>query len=143
MQGQKIFVTVLCSSSSHSGWLCPELARNLYPILGSKRHKVDGTFIDSIRPFHNARNESVKRFMASGADWLLTIDNDNAPPANLLDVFAQIRPEHDAVLFPYYSWWNERNTPSPVVYTGSLDDGSLEFAPVSSAVTQNRPLMVT
>jgi len=62
------------------GTLCQILLRN-------KEHEIN-TYVSAMRGIGEHRNVIVKEFLKGDYDFLLMIDNDNPPPANVLDLVA-------------------------------------------------------
>ena len=75
-----VFISIL-----NQGEVRVENANLAGMFLRNDRYKV---FIDypSDKPISNNRNKIVQKFLNSGLDYLLMIDDDVTPPANVLDI---------------------------------------------------------
>lgn len=88
----KILIAIPCLDSIHQkvvGRLCQILLNN-------KEHQLD-TLISPMRGIGENRNRIVKEFLKGDYDWLLMIDSDNPPPANVLDI---IKEDKDVIGLP-------------------------------------------
>jgi GT2 family glycosyltransferase len=93
---RKVFVSVLCGDE-RGGWMHPRLALFLLEI--ARNPAVTFHFSLDVRPVFHARNRIVEAFLKTDADWLLQIDNDVAPPTDLLRVLEKV-PAAAAVVTP-------------------------------------------
>jgi hypothetical protein len=107
MEQQKasVFVVVL-TLSERDGWCSPQLmtfltAAKAAAVTGNR--DVEVTFQHNVRPFDHARNLAARAFLKSGCDWLLMIDNDMAPPSNLLEMLDRTGDHMDVVVPKFYS----------------------------------------
>lgn len=81
-----VFIAIF-TQSERDGWLAPGMAQFLVATsVAAKERNISLSMSDNIKPIDYARNLIVQAFLASGFDWLLQIDNDMAPPPNLIDV---------------------------------------------------------
>jgi len=96
----RILVSVLCGYERH-GWLSPELVQVL---LGFQRERqeVAISLNADTTPVERARNFSAQQALEFRADWLLMLDNDVQPPANVLRVLDGAGPAHDVICLPYW-----------------------------------------
>lgn len=63
------------------------------------RFQADMSFVDGgSRPVQSARNETVRRFLKSGRDWMLWIDDDVVPPRDALDKMLAVAAEKSATI---------------------------------------------
>ena len=127
----KILIAIL-TTHERNGWASKEVADFLatLPHWANKRYMWQHTFAHNFIPAAGARNTIAKSFKESGADWILMIDNDMAPPINLLDAI-QDAPEDAGVVVPKFYRWDE--TASSLMLCWGLD---LPNAP-SASTTQN------
>jgi len=87
----KVWITVLTD-----GTIRHELTAALISMSHDGRYALEFHF-SFARPISSNRCLITKRFLASDADWLLMIDNDVWPYANLLDL---VEADKDVVVFP-------------------------------------------
>ena len=80
MKSKSIYISVL-----NQGWIRPELATLLSRLPEQRKYNLYIGY-PAHKPITNNRNIIVKRFLESGMDYLLMIDNDNVPPENILDL---------------------------------------------------------
>jgi hypothetical protein len=104
MKKASVFV-VTFSSWERSGWPCVGLSVWLGELgvtraLGQRVVQRHG--LNNARPHDCARNLAVKAFLESGLEWLLMIDNDMIPPANLLDMIDFAPAEADIIVPKFY-----------------------------------------
>lgn len=87
-----LLVAILTGMERHF-WIHPEL---LHVCLAMTRWQQETgsvlrlTNIHAKTPIDDARNIAVQNMLDCGAEWLLQIDNDVVPPANILAVFDDI-----------------------------------------------------
>ena len=96
----KVLVTIL-----HQGWVRPELAAKLAAIKVDSRADVEIVFT-SLQPSENNRNNNVKLALDGGYDYLISIDHDNPPLRNPIDL---VLLDRDVVGFAVPQW----NTSDP------------------------------
>jgi hypothetical protein len=87
------------------GWPCTGLSVWLGELgvtraLGKRVVQRHG--LNNARPHDCARNLATKAFIESGCDWMLQLDNDMVPPANLLDMCDFAAPEMDIIVPKFY-----------------------------------------
>jgi len=80
MKSKSIYISIL-----NQGWIRPELATLLSRLPEQRKYNLYIGY-PAHKPITNNRNIIVKRFLESGMDYLLMIDNDNVPPENILDL---------------------------------------------------------
>jgi len=80
MKSKSVYVAIL-----NQGWIRPELATLLSRLPEQRKYNLYIGY-PAHKPITNNRNIIVKRFLESGMDYLLMIDNDNVPPENILDL---------------------------------------------------------
>jgi len=80
MKSKSIYINIL-----NQGWIRPELATLLSRLPEQRKYNLYIGY-PAHKPITNNRNIIVKRFLESGMDYLLMIDNDNVPPENILDL---------------------------------------------------------
>ena len=131
----------LLGSSERSGWFHP---LNLGPLLGAisgLQRPVSLELILDYRPHSKARNESVRRFLASSCRWLIQFDNDVVlqPGWERLISLAEEDRSKLALTIPYPvptgtykswvlaygvgQWTHEKGNPYGLEWTSSLPDG--------------------
>ena len=96
----RILVSVLCGYERH-GWLNPELVTFLMALAREKNEVVISLNTDTT-PVERARNFSARQALELGADWLLMLDNDIMPQANILRVLDGAGPDQHIILLPYW-----------------------------------------
>lgn len=139
----KVMISVL-TTYERTGWICKELAEFLVtaPYM-SREYMIACGFVHNFIPAASGRNHVGKKFEESQFDWLCMIDNDMAPPANLLDTIKDA-PEDAEIISPVFHLWNNvtgklvncwgiENEPQRNQYgRGSVDRG---FVPLSKTGT--------
>lgn len=112
-----ILATVL-TMHERTGWQSKQLsewiANTLYDQLGSvltgKRldYSLMVTYAHNFMPAASARNFAARQIkdVVPRPDWWLMIDNDMAPPPNLLDTVKDA-PNDAAIIVPRFSMWDE------------------------------------
>jgi hypothetical protein len=96
MSKPKVLVCVLTGTERHN-WLCPDLAMNLVTMARDPRFEVYFGPVINMRPFEAARNVAVDGARRIGAEWLLSLDNDNFVPGNPLDIIAAAGPNQHVI----------------------------------------------
>jgi len=86
--------------SERHGWLHPSIAEFIVGLTSQKRG-LSLHLRNDHQPIDYARNCAVKDFLASNSEWSLSIDNDMAPPMNLLDMLDRAGERMD-VLVPKF-----------------------------------------
>ena len=86
----KVLVCVLTGMERHT-WLNPDLSAVLFRMATDSRFEVNYFPIKDARPVESARNMSIAVAKQMQVDWLVSIDNDNSPLCNPLDIIAQAR----------------------------------------------------
>lgn len=97
-----VFVAVLTGRERHF-WIHPDLLAVCMRMVTWQQETKSGlafTTINSFTPVDAARNEAVKLFLQSSAEWLLQIDNDVVPPTNVLSVLDEVQ-DRKIVGLPY------------------------------------------
>ncbi len=79
-----VFIAIF-TGKERDGWLCPAMAEFLVSLTTQKPRAISLEVL-TLKPIDYARNCAVKDFLATDFQWLLMIDNDMAPPPNLLDM---------------------------------------------------------
>jgi hypothetical protein len=85
---QSVFVATF-STEERGGWFCPGLVNfllNASALSITQGRQVGYKNIYNHRPIDSARNFAAREFLKTPAEWLLMLDNDIAPPLNLLDL---------------------------------------------------------
>jgi hypothetical protein len=106
------------------GWVHPQLfqwATDL-PYTVGDRYQFTISRLHNFIPAASARNFFCRQMkdLEPRPDWLLMIDNDMAPPMNLLDC-VQNAPEDAMVVVPQFQMWDE-GKPSVTLCWGMDDD---------------------
>lgn len=76
---------VLVTVPNVAGWIHKRVARTLFSIAGDRRFEVE-IRLPSLKPYANNLHHCILMALESGADFLLTMDADNPPPPNVLDL---------------------------------------------------------
>src|SRR5689334_1110967 len=97
-----VFIAVL-TQAEREGWYSPQLVTFLAAVKIVHDRNVQVTFQHDARPFDYARNLAAAAFLASGLDWLLMVDNDMAPPRNLLDLLDHVDERIDIAVPLFYT----------------------------------------
>lgn len=106
----KVLVTVL-----NQGWIRPELSVALQNI--AKDPRVETTIMHTnIRPSESNRNFTCKTMLEEGYDYLLTIDHDNVPLKNPIDLILLGK---DVIGMPYPAW--NMSDPNFPIYLVAMD----------------------
>lgn len=69
-------------------------------VTAERRYDVEMSFSDA-QPITNNRNQIASRFLERGHDYMLMLDDDNAPTFNPLDFVGS---DYDVLGFPYPTW---------------------------------------
>jgi hypothetical protein len=101
----KILICIL-STYERQGWPTKELADWLANLRCNANYAWQHTFVHNFIPAASARNTIAHNFKDCGADWILMIDNDMSPPANLLDSIKDV-PADASVVVPKFYLWDE------------------------------------
>lgn len=111
-------------------WVHKTVAVCLMGILQDTRYscRID---MPSAKPFENNLNQIVQRFLASDCQFWLTIDDDNPPTKNPLDL---IELDLDIVGLPTPVWHYERKAGERPIYFNAY-----EYDPTSLAYREFRP----
>lgn len=108
MSDEKILICVL-TTHERTGWVCTQLAEWLtdLPLTGNGV-QFSVTYAKNFVPAASARNFFCRRLsqMEPKPTWALMIDNDMAPPPNLLDTIKNA-PKDAAVVVPQFQMWDE------------------------------------
>jgi len=98
----RVYIAVLTE-----GWVRYELARTVAEISHDRRYALELHFSYD-RPTSSNRNGIARRFLESGADYLLMMDADTIPHRNPLDL---VENDLDVVAFPYPVWRSDKSPP--------------------------------
>ena len=93
-------VSVFCGPERHN-WINPQLCNflvGLESIRSRGERKIDISFIAGQIPHDSARNLAAKNFVNSDFDWLLMVDNDQAPWVSVLEMFDGASDEMDVIV---------------------------------------------
>jgi hypothetical protein len=104
MEGPKLKIDILISiltGYERHFWIHPDLfhACMRMQMQMQPRYVLGFSNIHGLTPVSAARNVAVEQMLDNGAQWLLQIDNDVAPPDGLLDALASIQ-DRKIVGFP-------------------------------------------
>ena len=77
----KVLVAVL----SHTGWIHSSMLKAVFDILTDERVEAE-MLLAQMTPVEYARNSIIKYAIAKEKDWILSIDHDNAPVKNPIDL---------------------------------------------------------
>lgn len=114
-------MVVVFTGPERSGWVNPFLTTALMHMAFDKRIRLTYAPIHAIFPVSSARNCAVDKFKETDADILVMIDNDIAPPNNVMDAIVGMPPECDIAILPYWVWMpNLRHT---MLCAGHYADG--------------------
>jgi hypothetical protein len=95
-----VFVAILSGTERHN-WLCPEFAQ-FFAALTVEQRAVTVHTQHETRPIDYARNLAVRSFIASGAAWMMMVDNDMGLPSNLLKLLDWAPANADVVVPRFY-----------------------------------------
>ncbi|MCP3684638.1 MAG: hypothetical protein GY861_18380 [bacterium] len=96
----KILVTV-----PNTGWVHKEVVFTLLKIMQDSRVTID---LPTANPLENNQHQIINKFMAGDWDFWLSIDSDNPPQKNPLDL---VDYDLDIVGCPYPIWSNPESKP--------------------------------
>lgn len=87
----KILIAILTGLERHF-WIHPDLFHACLRMPGylDKPQTMQFTNVHGQVPVDAARNVAVTRLLASGAEWLLQIDNDTVPPEDILKILREV-----------------------------------------------------
>ena len=96
----------LFTMCERDGWVSPHIlpfltAAKVAAVTGDRDIRI--TLQHNNRPFDYARNIAAKAFLESGCEWLVMVDNDMAPPVDLLDMLDRADDRMDSVAPKFYS----------------------------------------
>jgi hypothetical protein len=106
---QKVLIAVL-TTYERGGWLHPsilQLAADL-PYIAGDKYAFRFTGAHNFQPAAAGRNVLCRQALEGelGWDWICMIDNDMAPPANLLDTIIDA-PEDAGIVVPTFYLWDQ------------------------------------
>lgn len=93
-----VLVAVL-TTAERDGWLSPLLLNFLMGAGGGLGRDVQLQLMHNIRPVDAARNQIAEDFLRSDHEWICMVDNDMAPPLDLLQMVNRAG-EHMDILTP-------------------------------------------
>jgi GT2 family glycosyltransferase len=105
MSKPKVLVAVLCGPERYQ-WPAPGLMMRLIEAVQVPDVSVNVVPVFGVYGYDAARNRAAEFFMNGDADFLLMLDNDNAPPADFIRrvlEFADSRSDVDVIGLPYYT----------------------------------------
>jgi hypothetical protein len=107
MQNEKkkasVFIAIF-TLDERDGWMAPGMAQFLAAMsVVAKERAVCLQVKQNTKPIDWARNHIVQDFLASGFEWLLMIDNDMKPPANLIDMVDRAERHMDILVPKFYA----------------------------------------
>jgi GT2 family glycosyltransferase len=104
MKKTSVFVCTF-SSWERDGWPCTGLSvwlGELGVMRARGEREVQRHGLNNARPHDHARNRAVQAFLESGLEWLLMVDNDMVPQADLLTMLDYAAAEADTVVPKFY-----------------------------------------
>jgi hypothetical protein len=108
----KIFCVILCTYE-RTGWICPELMEFVSQIPFNQNYATIVRKAHNFLPAAAARNFIAKQLLLMKPEptWVLMLDNDMAPPLNLLDTIKNA-PDDAMIVCPMFHLWTpeERTT---------------------------------
>jgi hypothetical protein len=116
-------MVVVFTEEERRGWVNPFLTSVLMRFAFDQRIRVTYAPIHAIHPVSAARNRAVQAFLATDADVLVMIDNDVAPPINVVDSILTMPTECDVVVLPYWVWLPKERHTMPCF--GQWQDGAM------------------
>lgn len=119
----KILIAVITDREIHHkvvGALCQI-------ILNNKKYKVD-TLISAMRGIGEHRNRVVEAFLKTDNDFLLFIDADNPPPANVLEL-VELNQDIIGLPTPFYAPINVNDKQISDLYYNVYDKKGEEYQP--------------
>lgn len=119
LQGKKILITV-----PNRDWVHAAVVRCLLILIMDKRYKKRITFPNG-RPYENNLNHIVNEFIKENFDFWLSIDTDNPPFENPLDL---IEWDKDIIGLPTPIWFyeGEKKGESPIYWSAYDYDEKLD-----------------
>lgn len=102
---------VLVVTATWDGWIKKDLAEYRSRLEKDTRHECTFSYPRG-RPYETALNMAVKQFLEGEWEWLLNIDADNIPTANLLDMIDHGK---DICGSPYPIYQN-KGTGKPIIW---------------------------
>jgi hypothetical protein len=130
----RLHLAVLCGLE-RDRWINPFLFLGVITALQNPDYLTSIVLEYNVSPVEEARNRAVIQAKKQGADWLLMIDNDIAPPPNFLDVLGQAGPEHRIISLPALQLYH--GIPVPVTMLNLNGQGySVEPGPGFCEVAQ-------
>lgn len=106
-------------SVPNTGSIKPEIANMLLIIASDMRHDKKIIY-PQIRPFQNSLNHTRNKFLEGNYDYWLSIDSDNPPTKNPLDL---IDFKKDVIACPTPQWNDIDDYPIYFVVMDAVDDG--------------------
>lgn len=102
----KILICVL-TTYERSGWPHPKLLEFVYTLPYNMDYATRMVSVHNCIPAAGARNWFCENMLLSDPqpDWILMLDNDMSPPANLLDTIKDA-PADAAVIVPRFHLWD-------------------------------------
>ncbi len=100
----KILICIL-TTYERSGWPHPDLLDFVYSLRFNFSYATALVKAHNFIPAAGARNFFCRNMRDTDADWLLMIDNDMSPGANLLDTIKHA-PEDAMVVVPRFHLWD-------------------------------------
>ena len=134
----KILIAVLTTYERH-GWPHPDILKWVTDLPRDDRYATLVTTIHNFSPAAAGRNVFCK--MASeegmGWDWLCMVDNDMAPPANLLDTLKGVPADADIVV-PTFYLWDQTQGRLALCWSSDELEKEVSLTPGSSKTLENR-----
>jgi hypothetical protein len=96
----------ILSGYERQNWPCKDLADFLINLRFNNDYAWYHSFAHNFIPAASARNKMADALKDLDADWILMIDNDMAPPANLLDTIKNA-PADAGVVVPKFFLWDQ------------------------------------
>ena len=112
-------VLVTCPNT---GWIHKAVVFKLIHILQDRRHKTT-LLLPTHRPFENNLHHIINDFVAGDYDYWLTIDNDNPPQNNPLDL---VELDRDIVGLPTPVWNSATPGGRPIYWNAYKYDAQAE-----------------
>lgn len=126
MQNKSVLITV-----PNTKWIHKTVVHALLMLREDRRYSIMIKF-PSARPYENNLNQIVRDFLDGGYDFWLSIDSDNAPINNPLDL---VEMDKDVIGLPTPIWHfkNEKNGERPIYWNG------YDYAPEDFAYREHLP----
>jgi hypothetical protein len=106
---KKILVCAL-STYERNGWHCKELSEWLEGLRFERKYLTSVSYAHNFSPAAAARNYLCREVKgmdkANRPDWILMVDNDMAPPSNLLSCIDNA-PSDAGVIVPRFYMWDQ------------------------------------